>query len=110
MDTFRQTVQQQAAQERKTAELTAGVVSGAAVSLSVGYVLWIIRGGYLLSSLLSSMPAWRFIDPLPILDNLDGEPAKGKKDDEDDDESLQSLLEKQPPQRVTVVRNDRKAA
>ncbi|MGH8670906.1 MAG: beta strand repeat-containing protein, partial [Burkholderiales bacterium] len=33
------------------------------VSLSVGYVFWLLRGGALVSSLLSSLPAWRLVDP-----------------------------------------------
>jgi hypothetical protein len=39
------------------------VASSVAVggSLSVGYVVWLLRGGLLLSSLLSSLPAWQSI-------------------------------------------------
>jgi len=35
--------------------------------VSVGYVVWLLRGGFLLGSLLSSLPAWHVIDPLPVL-------------------------------------------
>ena len=55
--------------------------------LSVGYVIWLARSGLLLSSVLSSMPAWRFIDPLPVLSGMRGGA------DEDDDESLESMVE-----------------
>nr|MDJ0856297.1 hypothetical protein [Desulfobacterales bacterium] len=56
----------------------------------VGYVVWLMRGGMLLSSLLSSLPAWQLLDPLPIL-------ARRKDDDNnDDDESLESILERKP--------------
>ena len=62
---------------------SAGVTSG----LSVGYLIWLIRGGTLMGSVLSSLPAWRFVDPLPVLGSLaDG--ADG------DDESLESLVQK----------------
>jgi hypothetical protein len=56
--------------------------------LSVGYVLWLTRGGLLIASLLSSLPAWRLIDPIPILAHLglDEEP------DEDEEESLDSMV------------------
>jgi len=61
------------------------------VGLSVGYVVWLIRGGLLLSSLLSSLPAWQILDPLPIL-------ARKKDDDRsEDDESLESILDRKPP-------------
>ncbi|MCF8080764.1 MAG: hypothetical protein K9K88_15910, partial [Desulfobacterales bacterium] len=62
-----------------------------ATGLSMGYVAWLLRSGILLSSLLSSMPAWRFLDPLPIL--------AGRRDDsdEEDEESLESIIEKGAP-------------
>jgi hypothetical protein len=65
------------------------VVSSAMIStgLSVGYILWLIRGGVLLSSVMTSMPAWRFIDPLPVLHDLDS------GDEDDDHESLESLVD-----------------
>ncbi|MGB5439036.1 MAG: putative Ig domain-containing protein, partial [Gammaproteobacteria bacterium] len=56
--------------------------------LSVGYVVWMIRGGVLLSSLLSSLPAWRWVDPLPVLASL----ARDSEDDEDD-ESLETIVD-----------------
>jgi hypothetical protein len=62
------------------------VAAAATLGLSVGYVIWLLRGGVLLSSLLSSLPAWRLVDPLPILGRLD-------EDDEDEsDESLESIV------------------
>jgi len=40
-----------------------GVTGG----LSIGYVVWLVRGGVLVSSMLSALPAWQMIDPLPVL-------------------------------------------
>lgn len=60
-----------------------------ALGLSVGYIIWMLRSGYLLSSVLATMPAWRLIDPLPVLDGI-------RDDDEDEDEdheSLESIIE-----------------
>jgi hypothetical protein len=37
------------------------------VGVSVGYVMWMLRGGLLLSSVLAALPAWQLIDPLPLL-------------------------------------------
>lgn len=46
-------------------------VSGAAAvtvsAFSSGYLIWLLRGGLLLTSLLSTLPAWQTLDPLPIL-------------------------------------------
>ena len=61
-----------------TATLTSG--------FSVGYVIWLIRGGTLMGSMLSALPAWRFVDPLPILGALDD-------DDNGDDDSLEALVD-----------------
>ena len=55
--------------------------------ISVGYVVWLARGGLLLASMLSSMPAWRLVEPLPILASL------REQDTEDAGDSLASLLE-----------------
>ncbi|MFO1321692.1 MAG: DUF4347 domain-containing protein [Burkholderiales bacterium] len=50
------------------------VVNGvrlAGMSLSVGVVTWALRAGGLVSSLLASLPAWRYVDPLPILERAE---------------------------------------
>jgi hypothetical protein len=57
--------------------------------LSVGYLLWLIRGGTLMGSVLSSLPAWRMVDPLPVLGAL-GE------DTFEDEESLESMVDDGP--------------
>jgi hypothetical protein len=56
------------------------------VALSAGFVSWAIRGAGLFASLLTSLPAWRHMDPLPILKKKD-EKEKGKdwNGSEDDD-------------------------
>jgi len=54
--------------------------------MSVGYVMWLLRGGLLLGSMLSSLPAWQAVDPLPIL-------ARGRRA-EDEDTSATDPLEK----------------
>ena len=64
-----------------------GSAIATSVGLSAGYVVWMLKGGSLLASVLSSLPAWQLADPLAIL--------VGKKDDEDDDEddSLRTIIE-----------------
>ena len=54
---------------------------------SVGYLIWnAVRGGMLLSSLLSQIPAWNMLDPLLV---IDGESK------EEDKESLQNIMDQQ---------------
>jgi hypothetical protein len=48
--------------------------------------MWLLRGGVLVTSLMSSLPAWRVIDPLPVL-------ARGRRRaDDEDDESLDDMV------------------
>jgi hypothetical protein len=44
------------------------------MALSVGAVWWAARAGGLLASLLASTPAWRHVDPLPVLGRDESEP------------------------------------
>jgi hypothetical protein len=44
-----------------------------AVTLSVGAVWWALRAGGLFTSLLTSLPAWRSFDVLPVLNDAEGE-------------------------------------
>jgi hypothetical protein len=75
---------------RSEVELEQRIVGSAVAigtGLSVGYVIWLLRGGLLITSLLSSLPAWRYVDPLPVLGRLQG-------DEEEDDESLESMVDR----------------
>jgi hypothetical protein len=80
-------LREEQAQESALEVRVAGSVMVVSSGLSVGYVLWLLRGGVLLSSLLSSLPAWRLIDPLPVLGQMGG------RADEEDDESLEEMVE-----------------
>jgi len=77
----------------------AGTASFAALGTSLVYFMWVVRAGSLLSSLLSSLPVWNLVDPLPVLDSMAS--ADESDDDEDDDEGLESLV---------MHKNDRMAA
>jgi hypothetical protein len=74
---------------------TAGAATALASAFSVGYLVWTLRGGYLLATVLSSLPAWRMMDPLPILE-CDREKSRDGTGDEDsgEDETLVSLVAK----------------
>ncbi len=47
--------------------VSTGSVAVTAVGLTAGYALWALRGAHLVATLLTTMPAWWSIDPLPIL-------------------------------------------
>ncbi len=80
------------------------IASSLAISsgLSIGYVVWLVRGGVLLSSMLSALPAWQMIDPMPVLAAAGA--VKGKRsafwsgnDGEADDSDLEQLFDKDSP-------------
>ncbi|WP_373188017.1 VCBS domain-containing protein, partial [Halopseudomonas sp.] len=73
-------------EERSQVEQLIGTSLSVSAGLSVGYVVWLARSGIIMSSVLSSLPAWRFIDPLPVLGSL------GSTDEEEDSESLESMV------------------
>uniref|UniRef100_UPI00356924D7 Ig-like domain-containing protein n=1 Tax=Stieleria sp. TaxID=2795976 RepID=UPI00356924D7 len=70
----------------------AGTFAGFSGALSVGYVMWTVRGGLLATSLLAHLPAWSFVDPLLVLNELDD-------DDDTDDDSLEEMLDKTEKER-----------
>ncbi|HEY8358704.1 MAG TPA: hypothetical protein VIL30_14695, partial [Ramlibacter sp.] len=57
-------------------------VAGVSLGLSVAYVLWLVRGGVLVGSYLSALPAWRLLDPLPVLAHA------GEEEEDEEDEPL----------------------
>jgi VCBS repeat-containing protein len=72
----------------QTQQTTVGASVAVGTSLSVGYVAWLVRGGVLLSTALSTLPAWQFVDPLPVLAK-----ARDGQSDDADDQSLQGIIE-----------------
>ena len=72
----------QTAEESEAAsqELVVQVVSTTGLGLVGGATAYALRGGALLASLLSTMPVWNILDPLPILRN-----SVKKKEQPDED-------------------------
>jgi hypothetical protein len=84
MDQMRESIDNQ----RRREHLLSAAAAAVGLSFSVGYVVWLVRGGILLSSLLSSLPAWRMLDPLPVL---------ARVGDDEDDEDVDTVT---PPAEV----------
>jgi parallel beta-helix repeat protein len=66
----------------------AGTATVVTAALSTGYVIWALRGSFLVASFLSTIPTWRSLDPLPI---IEGNRRAGGEDD--DDESLADIAQ-----------------
>jgi hypothetical protein len=77
-------------EERNRVEVLLNSIKITGLAFSVGAVWWAARAAGLVASLLASSPAWRHVDPLPVLgrDDEDEEEAdvveedKERKDDE----------------------------
>jgi hypothetical protein len=63
-----------------------GSTAAVSTSVTVGYVMWLLRGGSLLTTFLSSLPAWQAFDPLPVLEQFES-------DENEDDESLSAMID-----------------
>ena len=76
-------------EERAQIEIVLGTIRVTGIALSVGAVWWAARAAGLVASLLTTTPAWRHVDPLPVLGNdpdadeeEDVEEDREKRDDE----------------------------
>ncbi|HNP61440.1 MAG TPA: Ig-like domain-containing protein, partial [Nitrospirales bacterium] len=89
LDRVRDDVQEVADTEQAYLASSIAVSTG----LSIGYVVWLLRSGVLLTALLSSVPAWQFVNPLLVLDAAAKKKRQsGQKGVEGD--SVESLFEK----------------
>jgi hypothetical protein len=68
--------------ELSVVTLSSEVIGGVLTTASTGYVLWLLRAGPLVASVLSSLPAWRTFDPLPVLDFWERKKKKKKEEQE----------------------------
>ena len=54
--------------------------------VSIGYVVWLVRGGVLMSSMMSALPAWQMVDPMPVLAAARAAKGRLRKTQADDGE------------------------
>jgi hypothetical protein len=57
----------QSVEESRLAMLDSSVMQGPGVALSVGAVWWTARAAGLMTSVMVTVPAWRTIDPMPVM-------------------------------------------
>ena len=71
-------------EERRRIEVILGSIRMSGLALSVGAVWWAARAAGLIASLVASAPAWRHVDPLPVLGRDDEEGEQFDAADEED--------------------------
>ena len=89
---------QQQGESRSAAIATSVLVTG---GVSIGYVVWLVRGGVLMSSMLSALPAWQMIDPLPVLAAARTS-KQGRKDARGDDGNVERLFDQRARARTAA--------
>ena len=72
------------ATQASVAEVLLGGTAAIASSVTVGYLVWLIKGGQVLAAIMANLPAWQLIDPLPILNSM--------IDDDEDEDSLHKII------------------
>jgi hypothetical protein len=71
-------------EERQHIEVVLGSIRISGLAISVGAVWWAARAAGLIASLLTVTPAWRHVDPLPVLGR--DEEDKEKWDDAEEED------------------------
>jgi VCBS repeat-containing protein len=87
LDNFQQDVRNSAIEQSDWEELVVETTTVAGTTLTVGYIVWLLRSGSIVFGLVSSLPAWTMMDPLPVLES-----GLTDRDDDSDDDSLQEIL------------------
>ncbi|MGL4476443.1 MAG: Ig-like domain-containing protein, partial [Shewanella sp.] len=67
--------------DNKNTELSTEAITGVSITLTAGFVSWALRAGSLMASFLAVMPAWRNLDPMPILAADEKSHQKSSTDD-----------------------------
>jgi hypothetical protein len=70
-------------EERSRIEVVLNSVRITGLAFSVGAVWWAARAAGLIASLLASSPAWRHVDPLPVLGRDEEDEEEHELADED---------------------------
>jgi hypothetical protein len=75
------------------------------LALSVGVVVWVLRAGGLVASMMVSLPVWRQLDPMPIVDREATGRRRGKLggDPHADGGAMADKQSKQPEDSATTV-------
>ena len=61
------------------------ILSLGGLSVTSGLIAWLLRGGSLAASFITSMPLWKGMDPLPVLN-------RRKKDEEEEDDDTNDVV------------------
>ncbi|HET7609408.1 MAG TPA: tandem-95 repeat protein, partial [Gammaproteobacteria bacterium] len=89
---FDETFQEMADGVRRADREVAEIAIGSGVAVGAGVIAWLLRGGALVASLLSALPAWASFDPVPILARRHDDERKPPAPPEDPSETAVSRV------------------
>jgi hypothetical protein len=78
-------------EEEAQEEIVIKTITYGATGFTLGAILWMLRSGSFLTSLLLASPAWRNVDPLPVLE-------RGYDSDDDGEDERDELIPNQTQQ------------
>ena len=76
LDKIDKEISEQAAQQSKEELIIKRSAEVGSVVLFVGFVKWLLQASSLFASLLGTLPAWRWVDPIPVLKKADDDKEK----------------------------------
>ena len=79
--------------ERAYARLLGSTLELGTAGMAAGFLTWFLRGGSLLTSLLSTLPLWSRLDPLPVLSNAAPFPTTPPLEEEEDEREAGRILD-----------------
>ncbi len=90
--------QEESAQKKFVVQTT----KSATLALSAGFLAWLLRGGTLLASLATTLPAWRSFDPLPVVSG-----SKKKREDQKSEAEREAEAEQKEIKGLDDIFEDR---
>ena len=98
------TVAEREASHKKQQVTTSRVAATVTATAVAGYAIWLVQGGSLLLSAITTMPFWRWFDPLPVLDSWEkasaarrskqaGRKQKNKGKQKDEERELDGIID-----------------
>lgn len=100
LEAVRQDLEDAAKNSDANYKLGKEAAAGVTLSLSAGFVSWVLRGGSLMASFMSVLPMWKQLDPLPILGAaiVKGKKKVGIRDDKDEeDRKVEDIFDQEDP-------------
>ena len=98
LDLMRSNIDSSHQQEDALQNLVTRTGTAAALTLTAGFVTWLLRTGSMLATVFSTTPLWSRFDPIPVLAAVEEEEDKdqGRDKDEDEDEDRRNEKDNKP--------------